>query len=68
MDKGSAAGYHLSGENFKWADKWDQIVQDVGPDRKKLVIYPYASVGFYGVNGNIEKGLPTQKTTEELQK
>lgn len=55
MDKGSAAAYHFVGENMKWVDKWEQILQDVGPEPKKLIIYPYGSVGFYSTNGNIEK-------------
>ena len=55
MDKGSAAAYHFCGENMKWVDKWEQILQDVGTEKKKLVIYPYGSVGFYGTCGNIEK-------------
>lgn len=55
MDKGSAAAYHFAGETMKWADKWEQILNDVGPEPKKLVIYPYGSVGYYGTTGNIEK-------------
>ena len=64
MDKGSAAGYHLMGENFKWADKWEQILQDVGTEKRKLVIYPYGSVGFYGTSGNIEKIPSAPKSAE----
>lgn len=55
MDKGSAAGYHFAGENMKWVDRWEQILQDMGTEKQKLVIYPYGSVGYYGINGNIEK-------------
>lgn len=55
MDKGSASAYHFTGENLKWVDNWEQILQDVGPEPKKLVIYPYGSVGFYSTSGNIEK-------------
>lgn len=55
MDKGSAAAYHFAGETMKWADKWEQILNDVGTAPKKLVIYPYGSVGYYGTTGNIEK-------------
>ena len=53
MDKGMGASYHLHGEKLKWVDQWEQIVQDMGPGPKKLVIYPYASVGFYSDKGNI---------------
>ncbi|MBQ7796994.1 MAG: DUF2088 domain-containing protein [Lachnospiraceae bacterium] len=55
LDKGTAVTYHFSGENMKWAGHWDEIMKDVGPEPKKLVIYPYASVGFYDINGNIAK-------------
>lgn len=55
MDKGSAAAYHFSGENMKWVDNWEKILQDIGTEKKKLAIYPYGSVGFYGTHGNIEK-------------
>ena len=61
MDKGSAAAYHFIGDTLKWADNWAQILQDVGDGPKKLVIFPYGSVGFYGTNGNVEKPpKPTQ--------
>jgi len=53
MDKGMGASYHLFGEKLKWVDQWEQIVQDMGSEPKKLVIYPYASVGFYSDTGNI---------------
>ena len=55
LDKGSAASYHYTGERMKWADKWEQILADVGTEPKKLVIYPYGSVGFYDATGNIAK-------------
>lgn len=55
LDKGSAASYHYTGERMKWADKWEQILADVGTEPKKLVIYPYGSVGFYDQTGNIAK-------------
>ena len=55
-DTGTAITYHFNGETMKWADNWDKIVDDIGRgEPKKLVIYPYASVGYYSENGNIEK-------------
>lgn len=55
LDKGSAAAYHFAGENMQWVDKWEQILAQEGSDPKKLVIYPYGSVGFYGEEGNIPR-------------
>lgn len=54
-DHGTAITYHFNGETMKWADSWEEIVTDVGAEHKKLVIYPYASCGYYGETGNIEK-------------
>lgn len=59
MDKGTAAGYHFCGDNMKWVSHWDQILAEEGMEKKKLVIYPYGSVGYYGTTGNVEKGAPS---------
>ena len=53
QDKGMGASYHLYGDRLKWVDKWEQIMADMGTEPKKLVIYPYATVGYYDVDGNI---------------
>jgi hypothetical protein len=62
QDKGSAVAYHFIGENTKWVSKWDEIMADLGPEPKKIAIYPYGSVGFYGTIGNVEKVSSTPKT------
>jgi len=54
-DMGTAYSYHFNGENMKWVSEWEEIVRDVGEGPKKMVIYPYGSVGYYGENGNVEK-------------
>ncbi len=55
QDRGTAVTYHSAGEQLKWVSNWQEIMAEVGTDRKKLVIYPHATVGYYGENGNIEK-------------
>jgi len=55
QDRGTAVTYQSAGEQLKWVSKWGEIMAEVGSDKKKLVIFPHATVGYYGDDGNIEK-------------
>ena len=55
QDKGTAVTYQSAGEQLKWVHKWEQILAEVGTEPKKLIIYPHATVGYYGEDVNIEK-------------
>ena len=53
MDKGNAESWHYGGEKVVWARTWQQVVSNIPDGKHRMVIYPYASVAFFGESGNV---------------
>ena len=55
MDKGNAESWHYGGEKVTWAQTWKEVLARIPEGKHRMVIYPYASVAYFGEHGNVDK-------------
>ena len=48
QDKGHGAGYHIDADKHIWADKWEDILKELGSAARSVTILPYATVCYMG--------------------
>ena len=51
-DKGYGRAWHCSGPKMRWVQHWHEILEELGDGPLSVAIYPYATVGYFGEDGN----------------
>lgn len=53
LDMGTGQGWHPTFDRrFYWASTWSQVMKIIGKRKRSVLIFDYATAGFYKSNGN----------------